>query len=198
MDAMRGTGPSLDATTVGGGADPAAGPEVVLIGGRSGVGKSSVGWEVAAQLAAADIGHALIEGDFLDAVHPAPAGDPHRSRLTCRNLAALWANYADLGCRRLVYTNTAGVLPSEEWLFTEAIGRPRIVRILLTATDATAEQRLREREVGSELERHLRRSAFMARHLDDLVPPDTHRVPTDGRTVGDIAADVIRRAGWAA
>ena len=116
MDAMRGTGPSLDATTVGGGADPAAGPEVVLIGGRSGVGKSSVGWEVAAQLAAADIGHALIEGDFLDAVHPAPAGDPHRSRLTCRNLAALWANYADLGCRRLVYTNTAGVLPSEEWL----------------------------------------------------------------------------------
>ncbi|MEL3947833.1 hypothetical protein AABC07_19415 [Streptomyces sp. LNU-CPARS28] len=195
---MRGTGPSLDATTVGGGADPAAGPEVVLIGGRSGVGKSSVGWEVAAQLAAADIGHALIEGDFLDAVHPAPAGDPHRSRLTCRNLAALWANYADLGCRRLVYTNTAGVLPSEEWLFTEAIGRPRIVRILLTATDATAEQRLREREVGSELERHLRRSAFMARHLDDLVPPDTHRVPTDGRTVGDIAADVIRRAGWAA
>ncbi|MFE6397708.1 DEAD/DEAH box helicase family protein [Streptomyces alboflavus] len=198
MDAMRGTGPSLDATTVGGGADPAAGPEVVLIGGRSGVGKSSVGWEVAAQLAAADIGHALIEGDFLDAVHPAPAGDPHRSRLTCRNLAALWANYADLGCRRLVYTNTAGVLPSEEWLFTEAIGRPRIVRILLTATDATAEQRLREREVGSELDRHLRRSAFMARHLDDLVPPDTHRVPTDGRTVGDIAADVIRRAGWAA
>ncbi|MFD9860720.1 hypothetical protein [Streptomyces alboflavus] len=198
MDAMRGTGPSLDATTVGGGADPAAGPEVVLIGGRSGVGKSSVGWEIAAQLVAADIGHALIEGDFLDAVHPAPAGDPHRSRLTCRNLAALWANYADLGCRRLVYTNTAGVLPSEEWLFTEAIGRPRIVRILLTATDATAEQRLREREVGSELDRHLRRSAFMARHLDDLVPPDTHRVPTDGRTVGDIAADVIRRAGWAA
>lgn len=209
MDAMRDTGPGGDVTTTGGGAgtDPAnadgadagpgIGPDVVLIGGRSGVGKSSVGWEVAAQLAAADVGHALIEGDFLDAVHPAPAGDPHRSRLTCRNLAALWANYADLGCRRLVYTNTASVLPSEEWLFTEAIDRPRIVRILLTATDTTAEERLTKRETGSELERHLRRSAFMSRHLDELVPPDTHRVPTDGRTVGDIAAEVIRRAAWA-
>ncbi|WJV45282.1 hypothetical protein [Streptomyces flavofungini] len=162
------------------------------------MGKSSVGWEIAARLRAADVGHALIEGDFLDAVHPAPAGDPHRSRLTCRNLAALWANYADLGCHRLVHTNTASVLPSEEWLFTEAIARPRLVRILLTATDATAEQRLGEREVGAELDRHLRRSAFMARHLDELVPPDTHRVPTDGRAVGDIAAEVIRRAGWAA
>lgn len=188
MDAMRDTGS----------AGPHEGPDVVLIGGRSGVGKSSVGWEVAAQLVAADVGHALVEGDFLDAVHPTPADDPYRSRLTCRNLAALWANYADLGCRRLVYTNTASVLPSEEWLFTEALGHPRIIRILLTATDVTAEQRLKQRESGSELERHLRRSAFMSRHLDELVPPDTHRVPTDGRTVGAIAAEVIRRAGWAA
>ncbi|GGR98585.1 hypothetical protein GCM10010252_41630 [Streptomyces aureoverticillatus] len=171
--------------------------EVVLIGGRSGVGKSSVGWEVAARLRAADVGHALVEGDVLDMVHPAPPGDPHRSLLTRRNLAALWANYAELGCRRLVYTNTACVLPSEEWLFTEALGGARLIRVLLTATDDTAEQRLRERELGSELEQQLRRSAYMARHLDAHVPPDAHRVGTDGRTVGEIAAEVIRRAGWA-
>ncbi|MVO87265.1 hypothetical protein GPA10_21490 [Streptomyces sp. p1417] len=169
---------------------------MLLIGGRSGVGKSSVGWEVAARLRAADVGHALIEGDLLDVVHPAPPDDPHRSRLTCRNLAALWANYAALGCRRLVYTNTAAVLPSEEWLFTEALGRPRLIRVLLTATDATVEQRLMGRELGSELDQQLRRSAYMARRLDTSVPPGTHRVPTDGRPVGAIAAEVIARAAF--
>ncbi|MBJ3808295.1 hypothetical protein [Streptomyces flavofungini] len=190
MDAMRSSSSGVAAGS--------AGPDVVLIGGCSGVGKSSVGWEVAALLRAADIGHALIEGDFLDAVHPAPAGDPHRSHLTRRNLAALWANYADLGCRRLIYPNTASVLPSEEWLFTTALGGPRLIRVLLTATADTVEQRLRGRELGSELDQQLRRSAFMSRHLDARVPPDTHRVPTDGRAVGDIAAEVIRRAGWGA
>ncbi|MGA4838714.1 hypothetical protein [Streptomyces sp. G45] len=173
-------------------------PDVLLIGGRSGVGKSSVGWEVAALLRAADVGHALIEGDVLDAVHPAPPGDPDRSRLTCRNLAALWANYADLGCRRLVYTNTASVLDSEGWIFTEALGPARLVRVLLTASDAAVQRRLAGRERGSELDAQLRRSAFMARHLDTRVPADTHRVPTDGRTVSEVAAAVLRVTGWAA
>jgi len=40
-------------------------------------------------------------------VHPAPAGDPDRAAITERNLAAVWANFAAVGCRRLVYTNTA-------------------------------------------------------------------------------------------
>ncbi|WP_138967258.1 hypothetical protein [Streptomyces sp. YIM 121038] len=168
----------------------------MLIGGRSGAGKSSVGWEVAARLRAADVGHALIEGDVLDTVHPAPPDDPDRSRLTSRNLAALWANYAALGCRRLVYTNTAAVLGSEEWIFTEALGSPRLTRVLLTATDETAARRLTVREQGSELARQLRRSAYMARRLEAHVPVGTHRVPTDGRTVGEVALAVLRATGW--
>ncbi|MEU7647030.1 hypothetical protein [Streptomyces huasconensis] len=170
--------------------------EALLIGGRSGAGKSSVGPEVAARLRAADVGHALIEGDLLDAVHPAPPDDPHRSSITRRNLAALWATYAELGCRRLVYTNTASVLADEEPLFTRALHRPRLIRVLLTATDATAERRLRERERGSELTRQLRRSAFMARHLDTHAAPATRRVATDGRDIAAIAAEVVATTGW--
>ncbi|MFH8607369.1 hypothetical protein ACH4D5_07775 [Streptomyces sp. NPDC018029] len=173
------------------------GAEVLLIGGRSGVGKSSVGLEVAALLRAADIGHALIEGDLLDAVHPAPPDDPDRSGITGRNLAAIWANYRALGCGRLVYTNTASVLAAEEHLFTRALDGPRLIRVLLTATDSTAEQRLTARERGSELEQQLRRSTFMARHLDEHAVPDTHRVTTDGREVRDIAAEVVGVTGWA-
>ena len=40
--------------------------EVLLIGGRAGVGKSSVGNEVHVQLSAARVWHAFIEGDNLD------------------------------------------------------------------------------------------------------------------------------------
>lgn len=179
-------------------APSAPAPELLLIGGRSGAGKSSVGWEVAALLRAADVGHAFIEGDALDVIHPAPDGDPHRSRITERNLAALWANYADLGCRRLVYTNTASVLGSEEWLFVSALGGPRITRVLLTASDAAVEARLTARELGSELEQQLRRSEFMARHLERHAADGTLRVATDGRGIGDIAADVVAATRWKA
>lgn len=170
--------------------------EALLIGGRSGAGKSSVGQEVAARLRAADVAHAYIEGDALDAVHPAPEGDPHRSGITARNLAALWANYTDLGCHRLVYTNTASVLGSEEWLFARALRGPRLIRVLLTASDATVEKRLTARELGSELPQQLRRSAFMARRLDEHAADGTLRVATDGRRVEDIAADVVAATGW--
>nr|WP_240929376.1 hypothetical protein [Streptomyces coryli] len=169
----------------------------MLIGGRSGSGKSSVGWEVAAQLRTAGVGHALIEGDVMGEIYPPPADDPDTSRITQRNLAAVWANYTDLGCHRLVYTNTACVLASETALFTGALGDgTRLIRVLLTASDATVRARLTGRELGSELDQQLRRSDRMARVLDAGVPPETVRVATDGRAVRDIAADVITAAGW--
>lgn len=40
--------------------------------------------------------------------------DPHRTAITERNLAAIWANYAALGETRLIYTNTVSVLEEPE------------------------------------------------------------------------------------
>lgn len=171
--------------------------EVLLIGGRAGVGKSTVGWEVSDRLRVAEVAHAIIEGDFMGQVHPAPPDDPHRAAIAERNLTAVWANYAALGHRRLVYTNTVSVLAETEGTFRRAMGADvRIVRVLLTATDATAERRLRGREIGSELQRELAGSARKARLLDERAPADTVRVATDGRTVMDIAAEVLAATGW--
>jgi hypothetical protein len=172
--------------------------EVLLIGGRAGVGKTSVGWEVSARLRAAQVAHAVLDGDFLGQVHPAPDGDPHRVAVGERNLAAVWGNYAELGYQRLVYTNTVSVLAETEGMFRRAMGDGvRIVRVLLTATDETAEQRLTGRELGSELGQELRNSARKARMLDARAPADTLRVVTDGRTVIDIATEVVAATGWA-
>ncbi|MCE6996564.1 hypothetical protein LZG04_17400 [Saccharothrix sp. S26] len=170
--------------------------ELLLLGGGAGVGKSSVGWEVSHLLQTRGTAHCLVEGDNLDQVHPAPADDPHRTAITERNLAAIWANYAALGQRRLVYTNTVSVL--EEPMIRRALG-PGDVRstlVLLTASEATVRARLAGREIGSQLAPHVERSLAMARRLDADAPPGTVRVATDGRSVVDIAHEVVRVAGW--
>ena len=171
--------------------------EVLLIGGRAGVGKSTVGWEVSALLRADGVPHAVIEGDFMGQVHPAPEGDPHRTKIVERNLAAVWANFAELSHRRLIYTNTLSVMPAMTGVFQRAMGADvRMVRVLLTASDRTVSERLVHRERGSELEHELRSSLHKARLLDEQVPPDTVRVASDGRDVVDIAREVVAATGW--
>jgi len=169
--------------------------EVLLIGGRSGVGKTTAGWEVSAQLQAAAIAHALIEGDNLDQIFPAPPDDPDRSQITEANLAAMWRNYTALGCRRMIYTNTVSVIEPD--LIVRAMGgTPRVIAVLLTADEATARQRLTGREIGSQLDAHVARSTKMAVRLEETAPAWVHRIPTDGRDPVDVARDIIAVTGW--
>lgn len=167
--------------------------EVLFLGGRSGVGKSSVGNEMHQQLSAAAVRHCLIEGDNLDLAYP----PPWEHRLAERNLAAMWANYRELGYRRMIYTNTVSVRVADE--LTAAMGDdPRVTAVLLTADDTTARQRLALREIGTAFDWHVERSDLMARELDRTTAGWVHRVPTDGRPVADIAAQIIGLTGWVA
>ena len=169
--------------------------ELLLVGGRSGVGKTTVAFEVSEQLQAAQVAHCLVDGDNLDAAHPKPADDPLGTRLTEANLHALWRNYAAVGHHRFVYVNTVSVLEPD--LVVRAMGgRARTTGVLLTADDDTTRGRLAQREVGGALGRHLERSAAMAGHLQASAGEDVHRVATDGRAVVDIAADVVALTGW--
>ena len=69
-----------------------------MVGGRSGVAKSSVGNEMHAQLPAARVQHCFIEGNNLDMAYP----PPWEHGLAEQNLAAMWANYRALGYRRMI------------------------------------------------------------------------------------------------
>jgi len=175
-------------------------PEVVhvlLIGGRTGVGKSTVGWEVSRRLQEAGFAHCYVEGDTLDQIFPAPPGDPLREQISEANLRALWANYAALGQRFLVYTNSAAVI-SADWMTRAVGGDVRFTGILLTAADAVAEQRLAAREIGSGLAWHAERGRRFARWIEAQAGDWVHRVPTDDRSVREIAAEIIALAGWLA
>ena len=167
--------------------------EVLFVGGRSGVGKSSVAFELHAQLAALNVKHCVIEGDSLDLAFP----HPWEHHLAERNLTAIWANYRALGYRRMIYTNTVSVRFTRE--LAAAMGdEPKITAVLLTATDETSSARLRGRSQGSDLQGHLDRSNAAARELQLLVPRWVHRRPTDNRSVQDIAADLLTLTGWRA
>ncbi len=72
-----------------------------------------------------------------------------------------------------------------------------IIRVLLTASDATARERLVGRELGSELKQELEGSISKARLLDQRAPAETVRVATDGRLVVDIAREAVAATGWA-
>jgi gluconate kinase len=169
--------------------------EVLLIGGRAGVGKSTVAWEVSSRLQRLGVAHAFVEGDFLDQVHPAPADDPARTRITARNLASIWGNYRELGQRRLIYCNTVAVLEAD--MITEAMGGDTTpIGVLLTADDAVTAERLRGREIGSELESHVTRSAGMARYLAVETPEWVHRLGTDGLAVPEVAERIVELSGW--
>jgi ABC-type glutathione transport system ATPase component len=167
--------------------------EVLFIGGRSGAGKSSVGMEIHLMLSAASVAHCVIDGDFLDMAYPAPREDD----LAERNLAALCSNYRSLGYRRLIYMNTACVLPDETRKLADAVGhQPRIVAVLLNCSDVSAADRLSQREVGTGLDQHLKASRKMAALLQRSVAKSVHRITTDGRSVPEVAADVIARTDW--
>lgn len=167
--------------------------DVIFIGGRSGSGKTSVGLELHAQLRAADVTHCLIDGDYLDMAHPTPrSGD-----LAELNLAAMWSNYRALGYRRMIYVNTVSVLPDVIERLIAAMGDgPNVLAVLLTCTDEVAHERLNRREIGSALAEHVSSSIAMSACLLDGVAASVRQIPTDGRTVRSIAADIRRLANW--
>lgn len=171
--------------------------EVLFIGGRSGVGKSTAAEALHDLLVAADVRHAVIEGDLLDLAHPAPHVEFPEAHLAERNLAAMWSAYRELGHHRLVYTNTVSVL--EQDTLAAAMGDdPVVTAVLLRAGDATTADRLRRRSGGHLPEAQLAHSTRTAGRwapsgrFRRVAEPAERR---DGRASGDDAAvrDAVTR-----
>lgn len=164
---------------------------LLLIGGRSGVGKTTVAFALHDLLADQGVQHAVLEGDALDLAHPAP----WKLRMAERNLRAVWANYRAEGYRRLVYTNTVSVLEAEQ--LTAAMGDdPVVTAVLLQASDDNVEERLMQREHGDSLKSHLDRSRRASMMLESEAPASVYRISTDDRTPVDVASEVRGLLEW--
>lgn len=179
--------------------------QILLLGGASGTGKTSVGWEASAILEGRGVAHCVIDGDTLGHVFPAPAGDPSRSRIVEKNLASVWSGFASVGQTRLIYTNTVSVL-EEEMICRAVTGSgaggtfadvgTEVTGVLLTASPRTVAQRLARRETGAQVDLHVDRSLRAALLLRQRAPRSAVVIATDDRSVEDIALEVLAAAGW--
>ncbi|MFJ9030546.1 hypothetical protein ACIRQP_18885 [Streptomyces sp. NPDC102274] len=79
---------------------------------------------------------------------------------------------------------------------TGAQGETMPYRSRLCQKEATVRERLAGREIGSQLTAHIERSLRKARRLDAEAPVGTVLIPTDGRSVQDIAIHVLQAAAW--
>lgn len=167
---------------------------IVLLTGPAGVGKSTLGWEVSAQLRRAGCPHVVLDSDELDRAWP--LSDTEREALNRANLAAFWSNASALGHDRLILV---GVFLNPEaarsWIET-AIPDSSIARVVLAASDDELERRVRAREVGSEVEDQLARTLNQARRFRRRNGGSPDVLDTDRMSVVELSRAVIARTGW--
>ncbi len=165
---------------------------ILLLTGPPGVGKTAIALEVSLRLRAAGVAHAVVDVDALSWCFPAAPGDPYRTRLALRNLAALWPNFRAAGAERLVVARTIETRGEADEI-ASAIPGGRVVVVRLHATPEALAARLRVREVGSGFDALLQRATDLT-HLMDMAEVEDHLVETTGRSVVDVAREVLQLA----
>lgn len=176
--------------------------DLLLITGPAGVGKSTLCFEMSAQLAAADVHHAVIESDELDRVHPRP-GPPELDRLqpgatdvSSINLAAMWSTYRALGHTRLIMSGVMMHLDFDKRWILAAIPDARITVVRLLAAEATLLARVARREIGSGADEQAQRSLRQAKRMASENGEGAIIVPADDKAPVDLAATLLRQVGW--
>jgi predicted kinase len=165
---------------------------VLFVTGPIGVGKTAVLHEADALLIDAGARHCTVELEEIARCWP-DATESSRSRLVYGNLAGLWSNFAAVGASRLLL---AGLIEqrSELRLVSEAVPGAAVTVVRLHAPLPVLEKRIRLREPASP-EGEIDGARWWMRHLDQVCLED-HLVETGGRTVGEVARDVLRLARW--
>lgn len=166
----------------------------LLVTGPVGVGKTSVAFEVMELLEEHDVSHAFFDVDGLTYFHPKPPDDPFGERFAVDALGLLFPRLAERGIERLIL---ARVLWERESLaaYARALPGATFTVVRLTAPLPVIEERLRRRELGSGLEWFLARAAELAAHWD-AHPVEDALVETAGRSVREIATEVVAAVGW--
>jgi adenylylsulfate kinase-like enzyme len=163
---------------------------VLWLCGPSGVGKSSVGFELFHQLSSAGTATAYVDLDQLGLCRPAPDGDPRNNRVKARNLGEVWAGFRAAGAQCLV---VSGIVDDAEEIRRHADLLPGTALTVCRLRVGHDELRGRIARRGSLLhltEENVRNAAELDHTgFADLV------VDTEGLTVAEVAA-LVRDTGW--
>lgn len=181
-----------------------AGP-VLWLCGATGVGKSTVGFQVYLKALGAGLTAAYIDLDQLGFCGPTPAD--HRVR--ARNLAAVWRTYRAAGAQALVMVGPvedqaaigvyADALPAATVIVCRLhAGRDQLTsRIMLRGQGRGSWPQPGDPLVGQPVTHLLRVADEAVRDADALERAAIgHRIDTDGRTIEETADIVVARTAW--
>jgi hypothetical protein len=167
---------------------------VLVVTGPVGVGKTVVLHEASGLLTEARMSHAMVVLEEIARSWPRPADDEWNERMAYRNLAALWSNYAAAGAERLLLEL---VLEQRSQLrhLRAAVPDVEVTVVRLRAPLGTIEGRVRSRTPHAVSEWHLGAARWLAPRMDCWAVED-HLVENGDRPLREVAADVLRAAGW--
>lgn len=182
--------------------DDASG-QVLLICGATGVGKSTVGFEIYVRYVRSGLTAGYVDLDQIGFVRPGQDDDPGGHRLKAGNLAAMWRTYRSAGATHLIAT---GPVDSEAALqaYISALPGASVTLCRLRAGPAELTRRIMSRGEGGswpqpgdplrgQSAEYLRRVADQAiaqANAIDRAGIESFFVDTDGRTVAE-SADLI-------
>jgi hypothetical protein len=173
--------------------DPSRVVHVLVISGGMGSGKTSVLVEASDLLRAADVPHAAIDFDMLAFGHwPSSAPDD----VAYRNLGAVWNTFAATGVERLLISEAVDSANTLDHV-RASIPSATVMVCRLRASIHTMRERVWQREFGMLQQQFVDRveeveAAIDAAGLEDF------SVSNDGRSITDVAREVLERAGWLA
>jgi ABC-type dipeptide/oligopeptide/nickel transport system ATPase component len=169
---------------------------VLVVCGASGTGKTVTMWEIGHRLQRRGVPHALIDSDELDRVWPQPEPVEALISVSRRHLRTMWETFSGLGTRRLVLCGVmASMAQSQQWI-ADAVPGATVTFIRLTADHATRERRLRGRELGSGFDQEMQASNLATDFIKHHDQSQMATVATDGKTVAQVADEVLTMGGW--
>ena len=137
--------------------------------------------------------HAMIDADELDRIFPPPTDDPHKTRLTYANLAAVWANLRAAGARRLILTMVALSLADDLAHVHRAIPEADITAVRLWASNEDLLERVRGREAGSGYDDQTPKTIQQAHAMKRETGSGHLPIDTTGKPVPEVAREVLDR-----
>jgi hypothetical protein len=157
--------------------------------GPSGVGKTTVGWEIFSQLDRAGIPVGYLDADQIGLCYPELSDDGGNQRLKARNLGALWPNYRAAGVRCFVFSG--GVDTAERAAgYVAAVPGAAVTVCRLRVDHAELRARLIHRGLSGYLDDYVDEADALDRSdFADLC------VDTGGRSVVEVARLVRAEAG---
>ncbi|MEV4475318.1 hypothetical protein [Nonomuraea sp. NPDC049504] len=162
---------------------------VLWLSGPSGVGKSSAGWEICAQLGREGVRTAFVDADQISLIHPEPGENTHRLR--ARNLAALWDGFRAEGAECLVLAGFVDT-PDEVREYPSVLPD---VAFTVCRLRAPAEE-LRRRFLGRGWQPDLVEHAEAEAAAQDRTSYADLTLDTTGLTIPETARLIRKSTGW--